>query len=112
MINKSELLKNLHDPKTREPSSYGSFSNCLMEPDGIQCADSNQCHLGCSKYEQYLKVGLPDPLKNRCPHCYKIISSVRMTWGKKEGKSGFIYSCPYCHNHLTKEIIDVMGGLL
>lgn len=49
----------LHDHRTDEYGSYGSFSHCIMKPRGIPCRNTYTCdERDCNKARIYKKLGL------------------------------------------------------
>jgi hypothetical protein len=47
----------LHDHRTDDHGSYGTFSHCMMHPRGIKCRNTNLC-TDCSKATRFKKLGL------------------------------------------------------
>ena len=47
----------LHDHRTDDRGSYGTFSHCMMKPRGIKCRNENRCK-NCSHGKRYKKLGL------------------------------------------------------
>ena len=49
----------LHDHRTDEHGSYGTFSHCIMHPRGIMCRNTNRCRPeDCDRAMKFKKLGL------------------------------------------------------
>ena len=49
----------LHDHRTDEYGSYGTFSHCIMHPRGIMCRNTNRCRPEyCDRATKFKKLGL------------------------------------------------------